>query len=73
MNVIYRNRATFVLLIALSPTVTVHSGVTNPDISVLGQVLLSNPADPQIHAGNGAGPGRRIEPLLKRDVHFLDR
>jgi hypothetical protein len=55
MNVIYRNRATFVLLIALSPTVTVHSGVTNPDISVLGQVLLSNPADPQIHAGKSWG------------------
>ena len=42
-------------MIALSPAFIVHSGVTNPDISALGQVLLSNPADPQIHGGKSWG------------------
>jgi hypothetical protein len=48
-------RSAFVLMIALSPPSIVHPGVTNPDISALGQVLLSNPADPQIHGSKSWG------------------
>lgn len=75
-------RSAFVLMIALSPASIVHPGVTNPDISALGQVLLSNPADSANPWGqilgpfagrNGAGPGRRIKSLFKGDVHFLNR
>jgi hypothetical protein len=53
MNV--TGRITLVLGIALFPAFSVRSGVTNPDISAIGQVLLSNPADPQIRGGKSWG------------------
>jgi hypothetical protein len=53
MNIM--NRTTFVLLIVLSSASIVHTGITNPDISALGQVLLSNPADLDTRQGKSWG------------------
>jgi hypothetical protein len=53
MNIL--NRTAVAFMIVLSPALTARSGVINPDISALGQVLLTNPADPQIHGGKSWG------------------
>jgi hypothetical protein len=47
MNAI--NRRAFVVWFVFSPAFLVHSGVTNPDVSALGQVLFSVPSGPHAH------------------------